>query len=436
MNDIVYPGKEFTTAGGKTIAVQEVLETQNGETICTATYEGEMKILHWVQAAEAELVQARHREIRSQRSSGSPGNAFLWVEDMTECTDDGFGYLTAPIPEGYKPLTDYWLGREQLPDRKTVVTAAMHLVSAFRRLRVSDLIWHDATPDGILLHKETGRVLVPSTNHIVSKKLDMNWQSQVRFAPPEIVKGQPQTDYNGNLYSLSLFLFLLFCQAHPLEGAASSPDALSDEEKTRIYGEEAAFLFDEEHPGTASDAVAARWAALPDYLQKKFRRAFSKDFFADPGLRMREIQWIRDLVRYRSELVPCDCGAIVHVQHGKKSQCPQCGGSPRITLGFRFKEYAVPVFEGLCIYQCQLGNCQTAAALQPIGRVVAMHGDPEKLVLYNLTGKTWIVTKPGGAIARINVDEVLPLVDGLSFKPGALMDGIQIFGDFEQGEDA
>ena len=226
---------------------------------------------------------------------------------------------------------------------------------------------------------------------------------------------------------MSIILFILFCMNHPLEGKRSLVPCLSPELQKKLYGSEPIFIMDPQNKENAPDPRVhanplAVWPCLPDYVRELFLQSFSKQAFEIPNKRPKELDWIKVLVRFRSEIVACPIcqknGSYndIFTQNGQSCRCDRCGSQIHIPFRLEFSEYSVPAIYDSRIYRCQLGPCNADEALKPFARIA--YNDPTRpnsLSIKNLTEGVWNAVTPSGKDKHVKSKEFIPLIDGIKF---------------------
>jgi hypothetical protein len=208
---------------------------------------------------------------------------------------------------------------------------------------------------------------------------------------PEIVKGG-RPDTLSDRFSLSVILFLLWTNNHPLEGKAAYPSCMNADNERRIYGDAPLFIFDPDDSsnrpvqGLHKGAIT-RYPQLPRYLHAEFAKAFSKEVMHEPSKRIIEQEWLRLFIRMRSEVYKCACGEVYFADPALPGVCPVCR-KPASFFGYiKTPRYNLPIHQQTRLYACHshkdIDDFQTQ-----IGQVGAAG---KGYVLKNLSGKHWTV---------------------------------------------
>ena len=244
---------------------------------------------------------------------------------------------------------------------------------------------------------------------------------------PEIVMGNKMPDNLTDRFSMSIILYMIFCLNHPLEGKKSLVPCLTPAIQQKLYGEEPVFMMDPTDRSNAPDPkvhINSRvvWPCLPDYIQEIFIKAFSKQAMTNPNARPKELDWIKALVRFRSEIVPCpNCQSKggyndIFTKDGKGCKCDRCNAPLGVPFRLELSEYSVPAVFDSRIYRCQIGPCNADEALDPVARIA--YNDPTRptqLSIKNLTEYSWDATTPSGKSKKVMSKEIIPLIDGIKF---------------------
>ncbi|MBO6254857.1 MAG: hypothetical protein J6O49_14620, partial [Bacteroidaceae bacterium] len=223
-------------------------------------------------------------------------------------------------------------------------------------------------------------------------------------------------------FSMSIIIFMLFCLTRPLEGRRTFGDTPRTEGlMRRVYGSDPHFIMENpSHPEYGVDNNVQRnaitfWGALPSYMKDLFLSAFSRESIDHPGKRPTELNWIQTLVRFRSEILRCRCGADVLTENGASTVCGKCASKLSVPFLLRFSnsQYSIPGLPGSRVYRCQIGPCNADDALKPVGKVLAKQSDISVLGLRNLTDKHWDAETPSGKSRKVIPREVVPMKKGI-----------------------
>jgi serine/threonine protein kinase len=178
-----------------------------------------------------------------------------------------------------------------------------------------------------------------------------------RYMAPEIVAKNAKPNMHTDRFSLSVILFLLWTNNHPLEGKAACPVCMDAKHEKKIYGENPVFIFD---PNDTSNVpvqgihrgAISRWPLLPAYLREEFIKAFSKEVLRDPNKRIIEQEWLRLFIRMRGEIFKCPCGEVYFADPVNPNPCPKCGRTNSFPFYIRAGKYSLPVHQRTKLYAC------------------------------------------------------------------------------------
>lgn len=421
-------GKVIRTLLGKAVTIKSYIAGGGQGDVYVVNYGGEEKALKWYKpAGMGKNPTAFYNNIKNNVTSGSPAPEFLWPQDVTEWENGTFGYVMDLRPQGYYELSQYMVRAVTFSNYKVAVDAALHIVSAFRILHNAGYSYQDLNDGNFFINPTNGKVLICDNDNVAPNGTDTGILGKPRYMAPEIVMGQKMPDNLTDRFSMSLILFIIFHMNHPLEGRKSLVPCLTPAIQQKLYGEEPVFMMDPTDNSNAPDPrvhVNTRtvWPCLPDYIREIFIKAFSKQAMTTPNARPKELDWIKVLVRFRSEIVPCpNCqrrGGYndIFTKGGRGCKCDSCNAQLDVPFRLEFSEYSVPAVFDSRIYRCQIGPCNADEALTPVGRIA--YNDPNKptqLSIKNLTENYWDATTPSGKAKRVMSKEFIPLIDGIKF---------------------
>lgn len=412
------PGKVLRTDFGAPIKIVKYLASGGQGDVYIVEYSGVKKALKWYKNA-GKNPDAFYKNLKQNASKGAPDKAFLWPEAVTERAEGSFGYVMGLRPEGYHELSEFMLAREvKFPSFKAAVEACIKIVSAFRILHNNGYSYQDLNDGNFFINPKTGDVLICDNDNVAPNGTNMGIIGKPRYMAPEIVTGVSLPNTQTDRFSLSVILFLILCMNHPLEGKRSLVPCLTPAEAEKLYGSEALFICD---PADKSNApvknihpnVIARWGYMPDYIKEAFLKAFSQQAIKEPGRRLRELDWLKVLVRFRSDIVQCSCGNEVFIKNVSTTRCDDCGKPLPISHAIKLPDYSITAAKGSRIYRCQLGVCNADEALNPVALIVAKPDNPNILGLKNMTTNILRATTPSGKAKQVQPQEIVPFKSGI-----------------------
>ena len=410
-----------TTAGVRIIVEDFIAEGGQGE-VYRVDYNGEKKALKWYKPEALRDPILFYDNLKNNAAKGSPDKAFLWPEAVTEYSGGTFGYVMGLKPDGYYELSKILGSRKcNFASFRAAAEACIRIVSAFRILHNNGYSYQDMNDGNFFINPQNGDVLICDTDNIAKNGTHTGILGKPRYMAPEIVngKGSVLPDTQSDRYSLAAILFLILFTNHPLEGSRwVMATCMTDELAEKLYGSAPLFIFD---PNDRSNApvrniqvsVQNRWIFMPEYLKSKFVAAFSQEALRNPGKRLRELDWLQVLVRFRSDIVRCSCGNEVFIQNASTTKCDACGKPVVVTHTIALPGYAITAAAGSRVYRCMLGTCNADEALHPVACVVTRRDKPGVMGLRNMSGRILNATTPSGKPKQIRTDEVIPFNPGI-----------------------
>lgn len=423
MSDRLAVGTKIKTIMNKEVVIEQWLAEGGQGDVYIVEYNNEKKALKWYKPnGIGKDRQAFYNNLKDNVIIGSPSPIFLWPLDVTKWDEknSAFGYIMDLRPEGYYEVSDFMLTSVRFPSYRIVVDAALEIVSAYRILHNKGYSYQDLNDGNFFINPENGKVLICDNDNVAPDKTQMGIMGKPRYMAPEVVTHEEMPNYLSDLFSMSVILFILFFLNHPLEGKRSLTPSLTPKLQEKLYGTEPLFIMDEKNSDNGPDINIHRnvlmiWPLLPDYMRELFLSAFCQEALKLPGKRPREIDWIKNLVRFRSDIVQCECGNEVFVQKGKVCKCEICEKVIRIPYKLKLQNYSIPGINGNIVYRCQIGACNAAEALMPIGQIVSKKTDASMLGLKNLSNHSWDVITPSGNKKRVPPEGGIPFKNGLRF---------------------
>lgn len=421
MKEVLAAGFRIKTLFGGELKVEKFLAEGGQGSVYVANYNGQKKALKWYKKGSlGENPNAFYENIKQNIMRGTPSPEFLWPLDITEWLDGTFGYLMDLRPEGYYEVTEYMLCHVKFPSFRIIIDAALRIISAFRILHNAGYSYQDLNDGNFFINPKNGRVLICDNDNVAPDGTETGILGKPRYIAPEIVLKKNKPNSLSDRFSMSVILYILFCNNHPLEGKRYLVPGLTPALQEKLYGSEPLFMMDPDdtsngpHPVVHKNSLTI-WPCLPDYMQKIFLSAFSQKAFQKPSARPKEIDWLNALTRFRSEIVACTCGNEIFTKQGRSCQCESCKRKVIIPFRLEFGGYSIPAIKDSRIYRCQIGVCDEKEALTGIAHVLEKKDSKGVLGIKNKSGKHWDAITSKGTARRVAVDEVIPLKDGITF---------------------
>lgn len=423
MSEILESGFRVKTLFGGTVKVEKYLAEGGQGRVYIVDYNGQKKALKWYKKdGLGANPNAFYENIKQNVMRGSPSQEFLWPLDITEWVDGTFGYVMDLRPEDYHEVTEFMLCHVRFKSFRTIIDAAMKIVSAYRILHNAGYSYQDLNDGNFFINPQNGKVLICDNDNVAPDGTETGIIGKPRYMAPEIVLHKSKPNTLSDRFSMSVILYILFCLNHPLEGKRYLVAGLTPELQEKLYGSEPLFIMDPNdksngpHPVVHKNSIIV-WPYLPDYMQEIFLTAFSQKAFQKPSARPKEIDWLNALTRFRSEIVMCQCGNEIFTQQGEPCECEVCGHKANIPYKLVLSGYSIPAIRDTRIYRCQLGVCDEKDALTPVAHVVEKK-ESGALGIRNKSSKRWDAVTTKGTARKVAPDEVIPLKDGIIFKIG------------------
>lgn len=415
-----------TILSGQKLRIIKLLGEGGQGSVYLVDYNGEQKALKWYKkTGHTNSPDNFYRSIKGKATNrspmdGMPNDIFLWPLDVTEWHDGTFGYIMDLRPAGYYDLTQFMLTHVRFSSYRAAIDAALAIVNAFRILHNKGYAYQDLNDGNFFIDPQTGSVRICDNDNVDAEGSESGILGKPRYMAPEIVLGQKMPDSYSDRFSMSVILYILFCMNHPLEGKRYLVPGLSPELQKKLYGSEALFMWDPDdnsnapHPKIHKNSRTV-WPCLPQYIKDIFVTAFSQKALKKPSARPREIDWLKALTRFRSDIVVCTCGNEDFTENGRPCVCDVCKKKIDIQYRLDLRDYSIPALRGSRIYRCQLGVCDDTEALTPVAQVVEKKDQPGMLGIRNKSDRKWDAVTPSGKTRYVSPDEVIPMRDGITF---------------------
>ena len=415
-------GDIIETIEGNKIKIDKYLASGGQGDVYQVTYKGKSKALKWYKTFGNDS-KSFYANLKANVLSGAPDKIFLWPEAITKVVNNSFGYVMDLRPQGFYELSEFIIGKNaRFPSFKAAVETCLKIVSAFRILHNKGYSYQDINDGNFFINPQTADVLICDNDNVAPNGKNMGIIGKPRYMAPEIVigKGKVLPNTQSDRFSLAVVLFILLCNNHPLEGKAwASIPCMTAELSEKIYGSNAVFIYDSNDKSnepikTIHRNVIARWKFMPSYIKDAFLKAFSQDAIKNPNKRLRELDWLKVLTRFKSEIVKCQCGNEIFIEDAKDTKCDNCGSVYHIKNKFKLPNYSITISKGTWVYRCQLGVCNDNEALNPVLHVVIQKsGDDFVYRIQNVTNLTLRALTPSGKQKAVQPNEVIPIISGI-----------------------
>ncbi|MEU7434109.1 protein kinase [Streptomyces sioyaensis] len=361
---------------------------------------------------------------------------FLWPTAYVRDGRGGFGYLMDILPARFKRLPALFT-RQLRTTPRALLTACLYTVEAYQALHSRGIAYRDISWGNILFDPATGDVLVCDNDNAVVEGDSSGISGTMKFMAPELVRGETgarpgtQTD----LHSLSVLLFMLLMNHHPLEGRRELAIRCLDEAaEKKLYGKQPLFVFDPDDDANAPDpfehaTVLATWTVAPRALRDLFTHNFTVGL-RDPAARVRESQW-RDVLRaVLDSVVDCaHCGRQNMTEPGATAAgtCWSCDKAlilpPQliVTTPPPRAEHHIRLHRTARVHAHHLVPEPTRHDYSDATLVAELTEHPKKpgkFGLANRSGKAWTGIRSDGTAQQISPGQTVPLRSGLELDLG------------------
>jgi serine/threonine protein kinase len=419
---VLKTGDQLNCESGALVTVGDMLGTGGqGEVRAGRMSDGRTVAIKWYypQHQTDDLRECITALVREK----APSAHFLWPEDIV-AQGDHFGYVMPLRPVNYASLTKV-LGRKVSIRFRQLVSAASHTVAAFKELQAKGLFYRDISDGNLFVDPATGDVLICDNDNVGSTRTAPRVLGTPRFMAPEIVRGDSRPSALTDSFSMSVLLFLLLMNDHPLHGAIESNIHVLDARAMRqIYGTDPLFIFDPDDPtnrpvpGVHVNAPAF-WPLYPASVRKIFTRVFTTGL-ADPGSRPTFGEWQATFAAASDAIYSCgQCGR-------ENFYCPEaadaaCWGCKRmLAMPMRLLidgRNVVVINPDSKLYPRHMNKRGESAPGDSPVAAVTKHPTQNRYGLRNLGERQWFATPHGSGTAR-------PVAQGqsIALNPGTRID--------------
>ncbi len=397
--------------GGSVIVKKKLGEGGQGVVYLVELNGSEYALKWYTQPCKQEFYDNLDNNIRN----GAPTNAFLWPQFLTVLKGKHFGYIMALRPSEYKDFSHFLLAKVRFASLSAMNNAALQISNAFRDLHRKGYSYQDLNDGNFFIHPQTGEVLICDNDNVAPYGKNLGIAGKCRYMAPEVVLHKSLPNADTDRFSLSVLLFMLLFNNHPLEGKLiAGVPCMTDENERRFYGSSPVFIFDPKNDtnrpvmGIHTNAIR-RWPIFPKFIQEAFIHAFGSECIHEPNKRNPENEWRKLFVRLRDEIVRCSCGGETFINvNAPESICINCGKNLGKPLTLNVGRNRVVMFPGQRMY-----NFHTKTGSEDFttvtGEVIQNKNNSALWGLKNLSVDVWITTMPDGTSRNVKNNEVVPI---------------------------
>ncbi len=412
MDPLIQPGQTLLMERGQAVvAVEERIGEGGVGVVHRARLNGAPFAVKWYRPGPLteELRKSITGLLQRRRP---PHKAFVWPIDLVSSDQvPGFGYVMPLLEPRFMSLAHLLNQREQ-PSFRVVTTLGRELVDAFAVLHGTGLCYRDISFGNLRVDPQACEVAIIDVDNIGTDGGQALVKGTGPFMAPEVLRDEALPSTVTDLHSLAVFLFYMLMHAHPLEGTRTDAsyhwngDRPPDADLTvHNFGSAPLFAFDPDDPANRplpGDPVNLWWSIYPLSFRRVFIRAFTVGLH-DASLygRVKESSWRRALLSLSDSVSSCPgCGAATFYDPEQPGQrCWGCHQPLPVPPRLELPGGTLVLSDGAVLTSHHLrrdrGYRKTCA-------VVEQHpGRPGRVVLRNLTDKTWTVAPEGEQPKRV-----------------------------------
>ncbi len=408
---------------------EQFISTEGQADAHAAEVDGQPVMLTWIFPAEATPEKRALLEKLIQQ--GPPTASFLWPTTLVESTDvPGFGYLTSLRDRRFRTIEDLvkqWVE----PTFHTLTTALLGFVDSFTALHLKGLCHRDLSPRNVFFDPDTGAVLFVYADNIVPEGA-AGAPRLLRFAAPELVRGEAAPGVQSDLHTLSALLFYMMMVHHPLEGErALNVPAFDRATEQRLFGVDPVFIFDPNNdtnrpvPGYHV-RVQDYWSLYPQFIRDLFVQAFTTGLRDPYGGRVRASEWRKALVNLRDTIIYCaQCSAenfydlaALKASGGKPGKCWSCKNDLVLPPRLRVGDAVVMLNYNTQLYPHHVDPDKAYDFSAPVAEVTRHPTNPNIWGLRNLTLEKWVITLTDGTIKDVEAGRSMTMTPGVKINFG------------------
>jgi serine/threonine protein kinase len=401
-------GYSIQTKNFKKVIVGKKLGEGGQGAVYEVDYDGKPKALKWYSGKKFKNPDKFYENLENNIKKGSPTKAFLWPEDITEHDGEAFGYIMDLRPPEYKDFSKFLIAKEGFASVTAMVNAALHITAGFRALHNKGYSYQDLNDGNFFINPKNGDALICDNDNVSEHGKNSGIAGKARYMAPEIVAKKAKPNTYTDRFSLSVVLFLLWTNNHPMEGKSGCPVLMDAAHEKKIYGTNPVFIFDPSDnsnrpvQGIHKGAIN-RWPFLPKYLREEFVKAFSKERMNEPAKRIIDQEWLRLFIRMRGEIHQCSCGKVYFADPEHLNPCPECKKTAVFPSYIKTHRYNLPLHQRTRLYACHTEKDSDdfeALTGEVAATLPAAKGGGFELK--NVSGKNWTITEDR------NVNSVAP----------------------------
>lgn len=437
MNELLRQGDIVQTVlSGQTCRVEQFLGGGGQGEVYRGEWAGAKFALKWYfpHTATTEQRAALEKLLKNHRP---PSDRFLWPLDLAQSRSmpKTFGYIMRLREPRFKSLFDL-VTRRIDPTFSAITTAALQLVDSFHKLHADGLCYRDISFGNAFFDPKTGEVLICDNDNVAENRTKITGVlGTPDFMAPELVRTEPNAlpSRETDLYSLSVLLFYMFFNTHPLVGkkilSIRSWDLAS---RKKMFGLEPLFIFDPQDSSneavtraqdpTAEAGVNAHemWPVYPKFLKDVFVKAFTAGIQDASYGRVTEGYWKTVLSRLQDSLITsCPCKlenffdpTELDDDGNYKKRCWNCGKIPPLPFRLHLGKLVIVLNSDTKLFARHQEDHSDIDAMAPLADIARHPSNPNIWGLRNLSTTRWVATTADGSTREVEPGKSVVLAKG------------------------
>jgi serine/threonine protein kinase len=423
-------GKTIKTQQLKPLTIEKWLGGGGQGDVYKVNYDGRDMALKWYKKGALKNPHEFRDNIAENIKQGSPSEAFLWPEALTEELNGTFGYVMKLLPGEYKSFPMFLNAKVRFKNRLVAIEAALKMVNHFKHLHNRGYSYQDINYENISINPVTGDVLICDCDNIAPYGSTFGIGGKPGYVAPEIVVGDKAPSVHTDRFSLAVILFLTLVMSRPFEGKmVSSAPCLTESLDRKFFGEDPVFIFNpNDHRnvpvrGIHKNAILL-WPTLPTYIREAFNKTFVTGV-RDLGnnedeRRTTDAEWEKLLFRLRDETIICpDCGyETVYPTNGQTAKCinDKCNHKFSKLHLLKVGDAKIVLIPGAKLYASHFGQRDKFTEVH--GEVVVNKKDATKWGLKNISTTPWQEFTLDGKNKMIGQNNAVRLESGVKISFG------------------
>ena len=350
---------------------------------------------------------------------GAPTKHFLWPKWMVTSPVYS-GYVMDVRPKEYIEFSRFLIAKARFASWSALIHGAMEITYAFRELHRAGLSYQDLNDGNFFFNPRTGSVLICDNDNVCPPDTNLGIRGKFRYMAPEVIMRKNNPNNLSDYFSLSVILFMLLMNNHPLDGKrVASVPCLNDAIERHVYGEHPIFIYDMKEDSNRPVKgvhmnVIRRWILYPLFVRKTFSQQFSAEVMANPNKRMPDNEWLKVLQQLRNQTVLCACGNETFIKFEGEPFCINCWKPLARPLTLVVDKQQIVMYPGMRLYANQTSAKDDVFTVT--GEVVRNTKNPSVWGIVNRSQDTWTCTLPNGRTVDVEPNKGFPIYKGMSVR--------------------